>query len=292
MKTAENSINIFGQIPPEIDLFHYSSAEGLKGIVGGRSLWATNIEYLNDAAEFRHGEGVIEEIVAKRKSAAKGEEESFFERLGESPRIFDAPDIFVVSLSESDDSLGQWRGYTPSNCGFSIGFDSRVLTSALWASDSMQLVRCIYGDEEQRQTARDLLETHIEGWIKRPKTPSGIRNSSAKVSAALSFRVQSAILAASMKHRAFSDEKEWRLLGVFRDTTNYRFRAGKSSLIPYIELRWGAGTNAPEAQPIRSVTVGPSPNPKLGNNSVSLLLKSLGMDHVRIKSSQIPFRSW
>ncbi|MFO1205708.1 MAG: hypothetical protein U1E63_08295 [Burkholderiales bacterium] len=32
-------------------LYHYTTAEGLKGIVESQQLWATNIAYLNDAEE-------------------------------------------------------------------------------------------------------------------------------------------------------------------------------------------------------------------------------------------------
>ena len=32
-------------------LYHYTTAEGLEGIVSSHQLWATNIHYLNDAEE-------------------------------------------------------------------------------------------------------------------------------------------------------------------------------------------------------------------------------------------------
>src|SRR5229473_5273124 len=33
-------------------LYHYTSQDGLLGIIESRSLWATNISYMNDATEF------------------------------------------------------------------------------------------------------------------------------------------------------------------------------------------------------------------------------------------------
>lgn len=38
--------------PPPI-LHHYTTQEGLLGIVESKSIWATNIYYLNDAAEYK-----------------------------------------------------------------------------------------------------------------------------------------------------------------------------------------------------------------------------------------------
>ena len=32
-------------------LYHYTTMDGLKGIIASKSLWATKIQYLNDASE-------------------------------------------------------------------------------------------------------------------------------------------------------------------------------------------------------------------------------------------------
>ena len=49
----------FNQGFPNGLLHHYASQDGIKGIVGERNLWATNIEYLNDLSEFEHGAKII-----------------------------------------------------------------------------------------------------------------------------------------------------------------------------------------------------------------------------------------
>jgi hypothetical protein len=35
--------------------FHYTTAQGLKGIIDGKCLWATAASYLNDASEIEYG---------------------------------------------------------------------------------------------------------------------------------------------------------------------------------------------------------------------------------------------
>lgn len=40
------------EIHPE--LFHYTNAEGLIGIIESQSIWATHYAYLNDSEEIRH----------------------------------------------------------------------------------------------------------------------------------------------------------------------------------------------------------------------------------------------
>ncbi len=292
MSAHKSQTNLFGQEPPQRELFHYTSAEGLKGMASGRTLWATNIEYLNDSAEFKHGEEVMRQIVASRKRGAKGDRREFFDIMDESPNFFEAEDVFVISLSEADDLLSQWRGYTPSNCGFCIGFDPQSLTEALWALDEMQLVRCVYEGSEQKKFVTALLDFCLEMWVEHRQAERREAKDFRDMSSIVLFKVYSTFVAAAMKHSAFAEEKEWRLLGLCRDPKRFQFRPGKSTLTPYIELKWGDGTKAQDTQPIRSVTVGPCPDPKLASKAVSRLLKSCGLKTVQVKSSQIPFRSW
>ena len=234
----------------------------------------------------------MRQIVASRKRGAKGDRRRFFNALEKIPNFFNADDVFVISLSEAHDLLSQWRGYTPSNVGFCIGFDPQSLTEASWSLDNMQLVRCVYEDGEQKEFAKALLDSCLESWVQHGLDEGREAKISRGTSCIVRFKVYSTFVAAAMKHCAFAEEKEWGLLGLCRDPKRFRFRPGKSTLTPYIELKWGEGTKAQDAQPIRSVTVGPCPDPKLASKSVSHLLKSCALGNVQIKSSQIPFRAW
>src|SRR3974390_2152835 len=51
-------------------LFHYTSLEGLIGIIEKRSIWATSILYLNDASEMIYSIGLFREQVIKIKKEA------------------------------------------------------------------------------------------------------------------------------------------------------------------------------------------------------------------------------
>src|SRR5437868_11310878 len=52
---------------PERDdvLWHYTSPNGMLGIIASKSLWATNILYLNDVEEFYHVADLVEGAGAK-----------------------------------------------------------------------------------------------------------------------------------------------------------------------------------------------------------------------------------
>ena len=290
MTTPTPVPDFFDQGLPEGDLFHYTSSDGLKGMVSGKCIWATNIEYLNDTTEFRHGENVIKKAMADRKRRANKVEKVFFDELKNMPTIFEPEDVFVVSLSEDGDLLSQWRGYTPSSCGFNVAFDPEALREAAWELDRMQLVRCIYDEKKQKAFALDLLDAYLKEFVS--SSTAGEHEISFQQGLIASFKVRSTFAAAVMKHHSFAEEKEWRLLGVCRELPRFQFRAGKSCLTPYVELKWGGGTKLPVAQPVRAVAVGPCPDPGLSIKSVWQLLKVSQIGGVDVRGSQIPFKLW
>ena len=49
--------------PKSFVLYHYTTADGLKGIVENHELWATSAYYLNDLTEIMYGYQLIDEAV-------------------------------------------------------------------------------------------------------------------------------------------------------------------------------------------------------------------------------------
>jgi hypothetical protein len=116
-------------------------------------------------------------------------------------------------------------------------------------------------------------------------------------------------VAPTIKHRAFHEEQEWRLIStpVLLKDRRWRVRAGRSMLIPYIPI-----TLAPSDAylPIRDVVIGPTPHMELAVKAAGILLNpllepmteeerarqpfriaNLGLP-VCIRGSQIPYRNW
>jgi hypothetical protein len=44
-------------------LWHYTDFEGFKGIVESKSIYATNLKYLNDKEEFEHGYSLAKQLL-------------------------------------------------------------------------------------------------------------------------------------------------------------------------------------------------------------------------------------
>src|SRR6266540_1307643 len=47
------------------EVFHYTTVDGLRGIVESGKLWATEVGYLNDASEYVHANDILASVAAR-----------------------------------------------------------------------------------------------------------------------------------------------------------------------------------------------------------------------------------
>jgi hypothetical protein len=97
-------------------LFHYTSLEGLLGIIESQSIWATNVLYLNDASELNYLIKLLIEEVSNVKEKIPVDSKglgkfSFFDGIIENIEKFISHpyrfSFFVCSFSEEKDLLSQ-----------------------------------------------------------------------------------------------------------------------------------------------------------------------------------------
>jgi hypothetical protein len=115
--------------PPITTLYHYTTVEGLKGIIEKNELWATSAYYLNDSAEMFYGYNVLREVLDQWLKENKQTEDSIalglarqlrssFEDLFEKRLL---KPIYIACFCEKDNLLSQWRAYGQLG-GYSVGF--------------------------------------------------------------------------------------------------------------------------------------------------------------------------
>ena len=135
------------ELRPKGLLFHYTSTEGLIGILRSGHIFATHIRYLNDSQEMfdalDHTEGFISEFdeVSRpgMKAFLKSAVTSFGRAVGAYVVSFtDDADALAGTEQIPGDRLNQWRAYSTPGKGFSLGFDSRLI-------DPSGLGKCIEG---------------------------------------------------------------------------------------------------------------------------------------------------
>ena len=276
---------------PAETLFHYTSQEGLLGILGSKVLWATHILYLNDRKEFWQAFDVaITQIEESATQTGDPEEKALLERTKRKVLQPNSEAAYVASFSEDGDSLSQWRGYGGDGNGFSIGF-SRVELEELAKLGGWRLNRCIYDEMTQSRKISELLDLMTDPEANVP--PRRIRADGVEEIYVMlpedKFSINLSLLAPLLKNNAFSEEMEWRLSVVEGMIFHPHHRAGQSMLIPYCQfpLSENGGLTC-----IKHITIGPGPHAELSQKSLNSYLRSIGCGHISIRLSEVPYRTW
>ena len=171
-----------GDAPPERAepelLYHYTTQRGLLGILREQCIWASHINHLNDASEFKHGIEVVSESLSKividpstlkfggTKSKRTFQVEKYQRMMRaaaiESLKLLNFIEVFVASFFDSEgarndpgDVLEQWRAYSGSGAGISIGFDKKLLSEHVVRIDTDPDSWMCYGTCHYRKDDQD-----------------------------------------------------------------------------------------------------------------------------------------
>lgn len=285
-------------------IYHYTSLEGLLGIIESKSIWSTNIIYLNDTSELNYAKKMFkEEIKSFRKATSnfhkcKNIDDSlgaiFYEILEENiNNLLPAGPLsfYVSSFSEKKDLLSQWRGYCQGGNGFSVGFSLNSLKACVERA-SINLRPCIYSKDQQIKFLKDLIDKTSNVFIRKigKSTNKAEAWDSKAKEIAVDFMEEFIQIAPTFKHPQFSEEKEWRIIAGFQTDKIkkiIRFRPGNSMLIPYIEIPLPVKD---DKLAIDQIVVGPTNERLLSKDSVEMLLKSKNVSCGSICCSTIPYR--
>ncbi len=101
------------RIMKEDVIYHYTTEEGLRGILESQCLWATHFQYLNDTEEIQH---ILKQIEIYRRKLPKTETREFFcnfavETISEFylSKEKKKADFYVTCFSEDADSRTMWE---------------------------------------------------------------------------------------------------------------------------------------------------------------------------------------
>jgi hypothetical protein len=273
---------------PEPDLlYHYTSQAGLVGILASDRIWTTDIYALNDWTEFRlafttasmqlladaFNSGLPDDIDADAKKMminnvlAERNFPKLLEIIKADPPYGERKGVFVCSFTAEGDLLSQWRGYSYSSQGFSLGFDTTLLKKTLEAVHTRdtptELVECIYDEAKIRERIQDLGRKAADGCRKLKEcneiVPAGFetllnpsphyRKHTYYLQKSFTFAtVPFLLLAAQFKHHGFQEEREWRVLyrafwkTLLPDTV--KFRHGQFGPTAYVEVPLGLYSHA------------------------------------------------
>jgi hypothetical protein len=278
---------LFSEQPTET-LYHYTSLSGVLGIVDSGQLRASDIRFMNDSAELRHTLDLLRDQVTRRIVAGT-DSPNLLNRLLQwlSHRMVSGPMLFGASFRANGNLLSQWWGYSAHGKGVSLGFNPGVILECA-RGQRFHVGRCIYDPGEQHQLIEKIVDSveQTAGELSQqgPSTPAD----------AVFEQVEEDLLriAAILKHPAFEEEQEWRLISpAIRSPGNaaVNFREGSSMLVPYYAFGLVAPGRA--GLSLDHVYLGPTGNRELSMTSLELYLTR---NHARpaagISYCDIPFR--
>ncbi|MET9575665.1 DUF2971 domain-containing protein [Streptomyces massasporeus] len=292
-------------------VYHYTTAAGLHGIISSSSFWASDVEFLNDAQELVYARDRLLNALALelndaglrvlaesgqgswhseswRQEVALGlqERDAVRDRVrthrpsADEASAFSALHVVVSDLGkvassvepstlrvyttcfcEDGDLLSQWRAYGGAG-GYAIGFRTDELVHLSESVDECRFDKVSYG----------FREAIGRGWL-----PEYIQ-----ANLALDDYLNALTM---VKHPAFREEQEWRLmLAGRRGGTGLSFRVSPVGLVPYVSLPFSGNA-------IDKVIVGPGQYSAERAKGVRRLLDSLKMFHVSVEVSLSPLRS-
>jgi len=288
-------------------VYHYTSLNGFLGIIGSRSLWATNAAYLNDAAEITHALDF-----ANRVTGSIYMHDDYLAAFGWVTRHalsdLEIKDLYVTSFSEAPDLLSQWRGYCPPGAGLCLGFDFEFFND-YFRQEGHRLEKCLYGDANGIDDIEKLVAQCLEKFPKFLITREEFDNLDSEASsrfaidslkrvtegaakqhadAAISWLCSEiAELAPRLKNIGFHEEAEWRIIAK-ASTGQTKFRTGSSYLIPYLPLELGTAFG----KALREVIIGPNPNQRRCADSIKIALARHNLNEVIVRCSSLPFNNW
>lgn len=282
MQSIESHYALF----PAAPVFHYTSGEGLCGILEKRSLWATHIRFLNDAREFHHATELAKSELAKASTyAQKKVADKLLELLGSMSGT-----TWVASFSEEGDLLSQWRAYCPRG-GYSMAFAPDALRS-LAEANALAFAKCIYERKMQETMISELVAASYVAaseYTTELEPAPLTEDDRLRHFAARWFFPRIQRLASLMKNPAFREEAEWRLIaGLYRPhiTPDYRIRG--AMVVPHRTLHF------PEAlstdQVVTSVMIGPGLDYQQAEIGLFFLKQRASVPRLPVSQTAAPYR--
>jgi len=278
-----------------VRLYHYTTGTGLEGIIDSKTIWLTDIEYLNDLSEFKHFIEITREEFEKELAAevfSDKQHENMNNVLDHCFNSYKQTRIYVASFSKDGDSLSQWRVYSGSR-GYNIGFEKEEIIEQLELKNSGDDTRSVllevnYNKKETVKAAnrfvRSLIGSEKVGQLNDLDSIPLLYDEFCK-------------LAATHKNEGFSDEQEWRFISVGRfhrpgiGTVPLKIRSSNGSFIPFIKL--GIMNNQSNRLSACSVRVGPGHDHELQESALKrFFADNPETSHIAVDSSPIPFQPW
>jgi hypothetical protein len=273
-------------------LWHYTTGNGLLGIIESGTLYSTQVSCLNDSTEVRYGSNVLREALLElfRERAIEDPQRMEFvqrytEASAENPSIpsHAGSHWFVTCFSRDGDDLSQWRAYSGGEDGYAIGFR---------ASDLMgrngPLVRVNYDAEQHKAVAKEIASATSQFFLEGLEARGATSEHEWTMEFFPVWSQTTDQLSPLVKHPKFGSEEEYRIVHRLdiSELGRLKFRQRSTLMARHLPLNF---TSFP-LLPIAEVRVGPSRHKEITRISIDTLLRQKGYPTGLVTSSEVPFQ--
>lgn len=279
-------------------VYHYTTQNGLIGILKNSSLRCSHVAFMNDSREYGFARELCSEMLSSFNSRDMSDQKitSFMRGArycwdNYSTYREDNEPYLAGSFSEDSDDLSLWRAYSGTGARFSIGFRTEALMQ-LAKAHSMKFDRVQYVGRDNGKVSGGALKrkdviAEMENrflQIREQQWPDVTDFDTEEFLGDYDNILRSLLRDVRYKDEGFAVEKEWRIFG---DATVAGFREGNSFVVPYTELKLEKKNG-----PIGHIVVGPGPHKELSQMSVEMLWRHHEWQNIELSVSAIPFVDW
>jgi len=284
-----------------MNLYHYTTGQGLRGILNSSELRCSNVNFLNDPSEESYFIELLEEVFSK-SAEVKNIYHTLFSKSFQTA-IVDPLDRFVASFSKNQDSLSMWNHYAKGN-GYNIELDiEKIIENNNGNNISIQKVELVYDKSSQLKNINDYILGFKEDCTRYLELKKQINNAKTEEEQNEYGHEQMCIiedfnqgifkLRLIFKHQAYEREEEVRLIisenEIEQNTSKFRV-SENGVFIEFIPLRLNL-TNE-----LKSITIHPLCGElhlrgikKFINSKIKRSKSQINVEE-DIKISKIPFR--
>ena len=237
------------EIVPRDRLYHYTTAEGLQGILASQKLWFTDAEYMNDASELSYGHELIVSQIREVEESSQGIVNRFLRATRANLNTFKVKGLtpYVACFCEDGDLLSPWRSYANRGGGYALGI--RIDPDVRWTLNKKipKLRKVIYDPPLQNELVREAISRFVKAQRTLDVASLAKRYHGSDRQADLAAVNTPAIHLSnvlveyilSFKDHTFREEREWRMIYVvssIRQKKYLRFRTADGYVVPYVEI--------------------------------------------------------
>ena len=143
-------------------LYHYTTPEGLLGILKEGVIRATDARFSNDWMEIQDGLELLKEILFDPDNANSKQNTEIVQHLQLIWASFKSKfTAYIFATTEEGDDLSQWRGYTPSSGGFALGFKAELLKHRT-QDLGLHVSSCEYMLDEKKKILVDIVDHTLQ----------------------------------------------------------------------------------------------------------------------------------